>query len=151
MHPNAANGSSSISSVGSWMMERRGGALLHAARELPGKLAPKSPGPTACSSSARGLRALAIGAALERLDDLSGSITLSNVVRHGSSVAFWNAMPARGPAVHAPTIERTSPLVGGSRPVTSSSMSTPAALVPPPRRIHLRYRHAGVGQRQNLA
>ena len=47
-------------------------------------------------------------------------MTLASAVRHGSSVGFWNAMPAMlsGPATSRP-LTMTVPAVGGHSPVTT--------------------------------
>ena len=47
-------------------------------------------------------------------------MTLSSVVRHGSRVAFWNAMPTMlsGPATSRP-LTMTAPALAGHRPVTT--------------------------------
>ncbi|MNY56317.1 hypothetical protein D3C86_1923850 [compost metagenome] len=50
----------------------------------------------------------------------SGSITLSSVVRHGSSVGAWKAMPTclSGPFTFSPAM-LTTPRVAGRSPVAS--------------------------------
>src|SRR5258706_322026 len=50
----------------------------------------------------------------------SGNMTLASVVRQGSSVGFWKAIPAMlsGPVTSRP-LTMTAPAVGGHKPVTT--------------------------------
>ena len=77
------------------------GALQHAAGELPGMLVAEAARgrPPSSSASARSRNSVLRFASDIRSRNggtiLSGSMTLSRTVSHGSMVGFWNAMPTR--------------------------------------------------------